>query len=90
MTKMTFAEYLEDILDLQAGLMSEEEIARGSLQIWTMKLMRSGSRSQLPRGFIKGRKKPFFVGANKPHRQHKNLGQQMMADMRNAFAKAWA
>lgn len=32
----------------------------GFKQFWTMKLMRSGSRCQLPRGFIKGRK-PFYV-----------------------------
>ena len=32
----------------------------GFKQAWTMKLMRSGSRCQLPRGFIKGR--TFFVG----------------------------
>lgn len=31
-------------------------------QFWTMKLMRSGSRCQLPRGFVKGRKKPLSVG----------------------------
>lgn len=30
-------------------------------QAWTMKLMRSGNRCQLPRGFVKGRK-PVFVG----------------------------
>lgn len=32
-------------------------------QAWTMRLLRSGSRCRLPRGFFKGRKAPVFVGA---------------------------
>lgn len=35
----------------------------GYKQAWMMKLMRTGSRCQLPRGFFKGIKKPVFVGS---------------------------
>lgn len=56
-------------------------------QAWTMKLMRSGSHCQLPRGFLKGRKRPFFVGVRRRKLQYKSLGQQLVTDLRNDFGK---
>jgi len=47
----------------QKALLETSSTPQGGFkQAWTMQLMRSGTRCQLPRGFVKGRKKPIFVG----------------------------
>lgn len=48
---------------LQMALFETSLTQKGGFkQAWTMQLMRSGSRCQLPRGFARGSKKPIFVG----------------------------
>lgn len=58
-------------------------------QAWTMNLLRSGHRCQLPRGFMPKGNNHFFVGRDTRPRQHRDLGQQIAADMKTFAARCF-
>lgn len=56
-------------------------------QAWAMKLLRSGHRCQLPRGFVPNGNIPFFVGRDTRPRQHRDIGAQVYSDLKISAAR---
>lgn len=74
----------------QAALFETSPHPKGNFkQAWTMKLMRSGHRCRLPRGFIKS-KKPIFVGrATGKIKNQSRIGNMIMSDVKDTAAQVY-